>query len=113
MSKLTKMVGLDKDSTDMIAPDDTVAPADQNPEAGQYDRSHKQKAEKIQDDAKKAEREAELKRRGGGVKVKPKHSMQLKSGKSLLAGEETEISEDDMEALKAGHPLTHEDLWHK
>lgn len=84
MSKLTKMVGPDKEAVEMIS----------------------------NDSLKKAEHQGEIKTIGKTVKVRPKHSMQL-SNVSLVADEEIEISEDDLESIKAKHPNSYAELFHK
>ena len=43
---------------------------------------------------------------------RPKHSMQLKSGKALIANEPAELEESELEEIKAGHPDTYEGFFH-
>lgn len=43
---------------------------------------------------------------------RPKHSMQLKSGKALIANEPAELEESELAEIKAGHPETYEGFFH-
>lgn len=84
MSKLTKMIGPDKESIEMIS----------------------------SDVVKKSEHQGELSPAKKTVKVRPKHSMQM-AKVCLTANEEIEISQDDLDTIKAKHPHSHEELFYK
>jgi hypothetical protein len=98
MAKQVKTTGSDPEhTTNMVQPDD-------NPEYGQYDRSHKQKLEKEHDDRKALEhREALEEERKGKIKVTPKVNMVLKSGVTMMAGEEAHVSPEDMAHIEQSH----------
>ncbi len=112
-----KMMHSESD-TSVMTPYDEAAPHAESahgekshPVEGEYDRSHMQKVEREKHDAKVAEEKLEREKRKGVMKT-PKHSMQLRSGKTLVAGQETDLTESELEEIKAGHPQTHENFFH-